>query len=174
MDLQRTMALLDRGKTDGPSKGYFTTVLPRVRQRLDEGESRHWYESPLALRFALPVGAAAITLFILLSLPLPFTESEAAHNPLQAAVRGSTPDELVDVVLDLMPLQPLSSSTTEGETSSLLGARILRGDHLLASGEHVSSPEGLALDGRMPEGLEQLSDAELEVLVQRLGERTTL
>jgi hypothetical protein len=173
-DLQRTMAMLDRQRTSGPSEIYFATLLPRVRQRLEREESRGLFGAPFVLRFALPVAAAAIALFILLSLPFPTAETEVSHNPLQAVVHGSTTDDLVDIVLDMMPLQPLSTPTVEGETSSLLGATILRGDHLLAGADQESPAEGLTFDSGMPAGLEQLSDADLEVLVQRLGERTTL
>jgi predicted anti-sigma-YlaC factor YlaD len=173
-ELQQTMAMLDRKRTSGPSEAYFATLLPRVRQRLERDESRNPFGAPFVLRFALPVAAAAIALFVLLSLPFPSAETQVAHNPLQAVMHGSTADELVDVVLDMMPLQPLSTPTVEGETSSLLGARILRGDHMLASAFQESPAEGLSFDGGMPDGLEQLSDADLEVLVQQLGERTTL
>jgi hypothetical protein len=126
------------------------------------------------MRLALPVGAAVLALFILLSLPFSGNETEPEPNPLQSVVHGSTADELVDVILDMVPLQPLSSTTAEGETSSMLGAGILRSEHLLADADEVSIAPDLTLDERMPEGLEQLDEEELESLMQRLGERTLL
>ncbi|MCX6144227.1 MAG: hypothetical protein NTZ35_13510 [Ignavibacteriales bacterium] len=172
--LRQTMEMLDSHGTAGPPSAYFTTVLPRVRERLEGEESRNLFSGPLLIRLALPIGAAALVLFILLSLPFPGTEAETGHNPLQAVMHGSTTDELVDVVLDMVPLQPLSSPTVEGETSSLLGVRVLRGDHLLAHADEVPFTEGFTQDEMMPEELEQLTEADLEALVQRLGERTLL
>jgi hypothetical protein len=89
-------------------------------------------------------------------------------------MNGSTTDELVDLVLDMVPLHPLSSPTVEGETSALLGVRLLRGEHLLADADEGSISQEFTMDERMPEGLEQLNEADLEALVQRLGERTSL
>jgi hypothetical protein len=172
--LRQTMEMLDGHEVAGPPSGYFTTVLPRVRQRLEGKESRNLFASPLLIRLALPIGAAALALFIVLSLPFPGPESETGHNPLQAVMHGSTTDELVEVVLDMVSLQPLSSPTVEVETSSLLGVRVLRGDHLLAQADEMPFNEVFTQDELMPGELEQLTDADLEALVQRLGERTLL
>jgi hypothetical protein len=172
-NVRQTMDLLKGHTVAPPPNGYFPTLLPHVRERLEGDGSRSLFGAPLLMRFALPAGAAAITLFILLSLPFPANETES-RNPLQAVMHGSTTDELVDIVFDLVPLQPLSTPTVEGETSSLLGARILRGDHLLASADEGGMNQELTLDERMPEGLEQLNEADLDALVLRLGERTTI
>jgi hypothetical protein len=172
--MRQTMEMLVNHATEGPPSGYFTTVLPRVRRRLEGEESRSFFSSPLLIRLALPIGAAALALFIVLSLPSPGTEAETGHNPLQAVMHGSTTDELVDVVFDMVHLQPLSSPTVEGETSSLLGARVLRGDHLLAHADEAMFADDFTFDGSMPEELNELSEADVQVLVQRLGEGTIL
>ncbi len=173
-ELRQTMEMLeDRGTAEPPS-GYFTTVLPRVRERLEGEESRNVVVNPLLTRLALPIGVAVLVLFIVLSLPFPGNEPEIGSNPLQAVVHGSTTDELVDVVLDMVPLQPLSSPTLEVETSSLLGVRLLRGEHLLANVNEASFAEDFTQDETMSDELEQLNEADLEALVQRLGERTVL
>jgi hypothetical protein len=174
VELRQTMEMLQSRRVEEPPSGYFTTVLPRVRERLERKGWRDFFANPLLTRLALPIGAAVMALFILLSLPFQANETESGHNPLQAVMHGSTTDELVDLVLDMVPLHPLSSPTVEGETSSLLGVRVLRGDHLLAYADEGSIAQDFTLDERMPEGLEQLNEAELEALVQRLGERTSL
>jgi hypothetical protein len=172
--LRRTMEALGNHQPSPPASGYFSTVLPRVRERLDQRGASRLFGSPLWLRLALPAAAAAIVLFILLSLPFPAVETESAQNPLQAVVHGTATDELVDVVFDMVPLQPLTTPTVENETSALLGARVLRSDHLLASADIDSIVPDLIVDERMPEGLDSLNDEELEALVQHLGERTTI
>ena len=173
-ELRHTMEMLDSHGAAEPPSGYFTTILPRVRERLEGEESRNVLANPLLTRLALPIGAAVLALVILFSLPYPADETETGRNPLQAVVHGSTTDELVDVVLDMMPWQPLSSPTVEGETSSLLGVRLIRGEHLLANTDEVSFAEDFTQDETMSEELEQLNEADLEALLQRLGERTTL
>ena len=173
-ELRHTMQMLDTHGTAEPPSGYFTSILPRVREQLEREESRNFFANPLLTRLALPIGAAVLVLVVLLSLPYPANETETAHNPLQDVMHGSTTDELVDVCFDMVPLQPLSSPTVEGETSSLLGVRLLRGEHLLANADEVSFAEDFTQDETMSEELEQLNEADLEALLQRLGERTTL
>jgi hypothetical protein len=173
-ELRQTMELLSRQRVAPPRSGYFSTVVPHVRERLEGKESRSLFGASLLMRFALPIGAAAIVLAILLSLPFSAVETEGSRNPLQAVMHGATTDEIVEIVFDSVPLQPLSTPTVEGETSSLLGVGILRGDHLLANADEGSSTPDITLDERMPEGLEQLNEADVEVLVQRLGERTMI
>ncbi len=172
--LRQTMEMLETQGTVSPPDGYFTTVLPRVRERLERKESRSIFANPLLFRLAIPMGLGALALFIVLSLPFPANEPEVAHNPLQAVMHGTTNDELVGVVLDMVTLQPLSSPTVEGETTALLGDRIFRGEHLLANADEAAYVGELTLDGSMPEELEQLNDADLDALVQRLGEGTPL
>jgi len=173
-ELRQTMEMLEARVPADPPSAYFTTVLPRIRERLEGKESRNVFVNPLLAKLALPIGAAVVVLFILLSLSSLVSESETANNPLQAVVHGSSTDELIDVVLDMMPLHPLSSPTLEVETSSMLGVRLLRGEHLLADVNEASFAEDFTLDETMSEELEQLNEADLEALVQRLGERTVL
>ena len=173
-ELCQTMEMLEARVTADPPSAYFTTVVPRIRERLEGRESRNVFVNPLLAKLALPIGTGVVVLFILLSLPSPVSESETASNPLQAVVHGSSTDELIDVVLDMMPLHPLSSPTLEVETSSMLGVRLLRGEHLLAGVNEGSFAEDFTLDETMSEELEQLNEADLEALVQRLGERTVL
>jgi hypothetical protein len=172
--LRQTMVMLTSRESSPPSSGYFSTILPHVRERIERKESGNLFGAPALTRFVLPIGAAAVVLVILLSLPFPSVETDSSRNPLQAVMHGVTTDELVDIVFDSVPLQPLSTPTVEGETSSLLGARILRGDHLLANADEGPPAPEITLDERMPEGLEQLNETDVEALVQRLGERTMI
>ena len=172
--LQRTMKMLESRKAGGPPNGYFTTVLPRVQERLDGEESPSIFAHPLISRLALPLCLAVMAIAILLSLPFPSNDAENAQNPLRAVMHGTPNDELVDVVLDMVSMHPLTSPTVEGETSSWLGARVLRGDHLLAHMDDLAFSEDPSIDQTLPEELEQLSDKDLELLVQRLGERTAI
>jgi hypothetical protein len=174
MELRQTMEMLEARGTVEPPGGYFATILPRLRDRLEREEPRNVFASPLLTRLLLPIGAAVLALFILLSIPFPGTESETATNPLQDVMHGSTTGELVDVALDMMPLHPLSSPTLDEETSSLLGVRLLRGEHLLVNVNDASVADGFTQDESMAEELDLLNESDLEVLVQRLGERTTL
>jgi hypothetical protein len=173
-ELQQTLEMLGGHKAPRVPDGYFSAILPRVRARLEGEESRSFYTHPLLTRLALPLGAAALVLLISLSVPFPAIETGSGANSLQAEIHGTTTDELVDVVFDMMQSQPLSSPTDEAETSSLVGLDLLRSEHLLANVDEASIAEDLMLNQSMLQELERLDHADLEILVQRLGERTTL
>jgi hypothetical protein len=156
-----------------PSETYFSTILPRVRQRLEKKEARPFFAHPLVTRIAMPIAAGALALLLLLRLPLSTHNADAERNPLQPVLQGIASDELVDIVLDQIHLQALNT-VGEGETSSLLAVPLLGGDQLLADAEHLTSIEAPILGGRVPESLDQLSDSEIDALVARLGERTMI
>lgn len=112
-------------------------------------------------------------LVILLSVPFAERSSEHEHNPLQSVVRGLEAGELVDIILDQADRQSLTTQG-ESETSAFLAVPFLRGDHLLASAGQFALIDEPILGSGMPEGLDQLSDSDVDVLVAQLGERTIL
>ena len=156
-----------------PSESYFSTILPRVRQRLEKKETRSFFVHPLVTRIAMPLAAGALALLLLVRLPLSTHNAEADHNPLQPVLQGIASDELVDIVLDQIHQQALNT-LGESETSSLLAVPLLSGDQLLADAERLSPVEAPILGGRTPESLDQLNDTEIDALVARLGERDML
>ena len=156
-----------------PADDYFSTVLPRVRQRLEKKNPGSFLAHPLVARFAVPLAAGAVMLVILLRVPFAERSSENEHNPLQPVVRGLETGELVDIILDQTNRQSLTTQG-ESETSALLAVPFLRGEHLLASTGQFSLTDEPILGLGMPEGLDQFSDSDVDALVAQLGERTTL
>jgi anti-sigma factor RsiW len=156
-----------------PADGYFATVLPRVRHRLEGKKRASFLAHPLVARFAVPLAAGAVMLVILLRVPFGERSSENEQNPLQPVVRGLETGALVDIILDQADRQSL---TTQGvsETSALLAVPFLRGDHLLTSSAQLSFADEPILGSGMPESLDQLSDSDVDVLVAQLGERAIL
>ena len=67
--LREAFAALRSQQIFPPSKVYFSTILPRVRQRLEEKEARPFYAHPLFSRILVPVAAGALVLFVLLRSP---------------------------------------------------------------------------------------------------------
>ena len=172
-ELRGTMSALRRAELKSPHDGYFTTVLPRVRERLDDrkGASKRW--SPLVTRFAAPLVAGALLLAIFLRSPLAVRDTAGEHNPLQPVVHGLEAEELVDMILDQVQHQTISSAG-ENETSALLAVPYFHSDHLLAGAEHLQLADESILDVGIQDNLDQLSASEVDVLVAQLGERTKL
>jgi hypothetical protein len=164
---------LDSFEVKPPYDGYFMTILPRVRERLQEKNSVSLLSHPLVTRFAAPLAVGALLLVILFRVPFALRDAEQEHNPLQPVVRGLETEELVDVILDQVHRQTISAQG-ENETSALLAIPLLRSDHLLAGTDQLWLPNESVLDVGLPEDLDQLSASDVDVLVARLGERTIL
>lgn len=173
-ELRKAFEELEAHQFSGPPDGYFTTVLPRVRERLEKKQAKPWYAHPLLIRIATPLAAGALALVLLTHVPLPVNDSEREPNPLQPVLVGVATEELVEVVLDQVHQQLLTTPLGESETSSLLALRVLGRDHLLADADPLSLTDDPVLGGGGPESLDQLSDSDIDTIVQRLGERTML
>ncbi len=172
-ELRETFQNLQAHRPTQPPHGYFTSVLPRVRERLED-DSRGWtLAHPLVTRLAAPLAAGLIILLVLIRVPFPSGDVAKDHNPLQPVLSNVDSEELLDLVLDQVHRQAFST-VGESEASSLLAVPILHSDPLLSDAQHMSLRDEPLLGAAMPEGLDQLSDSDVDVLVQRLGERAIL
>jgi hypothetical protein len=172
-ELQEAFISLEVHTADQPPHGYFSSILPRVRERLEENTSRSFLAHPLVTRLAAPLAAGLVIFLVMIHVPFPIGEAEREHNPLQPVLSNVDSEELLDIVLDQVHRQALNT-VGESEASSLLAVPILRSDHLLNDVQHLSMRDEPLLSTNLPEGLDQLSESDIDVLVQRLGERTIL
>ena len=172
-NLRSAFGHLESFEATPPHDGYFATVLPRVRERLQRGKPAPFLSHPFVTRFVAPLAAGALLLLILVRLPFALRDADRERNPLQPVVRDLETEELVDVILDQVHRQTISGQG-ENETSSLLAVPLLRGEHLLAGADQLSLSNESVLDVGMPETLDQLSASDIDVLVAQLGERTML
>jgi hypothetical protein len=173
--LQNTFTVLQASQPDSPTPSYFASILPRVRQRLEEQETIPFFSRPVFVRLLAPLAAGALAIVILLHLPIFQTGPEVAVNPLRSVVRGTTTEELAEAVLEHSRRQPLANGLSEGELSSLMAAHVLRGP--IISGTLDAQNGGLVepiFGTSITEAIEELSEEQLDLLLQRLGERTIL
>jgi hypothetical protein len=171
--LQEAFQHLKAYQTPPPDPGYFASVLPRVRERLEKRNPGSVLAHPLLTRFVLPLGAGALLLFMVFKLPMTLHQPEPDHNPLQPIVRGLDTEELVDIILDQMHHQMIAIQG-ESEASALLAVPLLQGEHLLSGTENLAMSEEPLLDVVMHETLEQMSSSDIDALVVGLGERNDL
>ncbi len=172
-DLRSAFSHLESFRATPPYDGYFTTVLPRVRERLQGKTTASFLFHPLLTRLAAPLAAGVLLLVILVRLPSVLREADREHNPLQPVVSGLNTEELVDMILDQTHRQTILSQG-ENETSAMLAIPFLRSEHLLAGADQLSLSNESVLDVGLPENLDQLSGSDVDVLVARLGERAIL
>jgi hypothetical protein len=172
-ELQEAFHSLGAHSPDQPPHGYFSSILPRVRERLEESKRGSFLSYPLVTRLAVPFVAGLVIFLVLVRLPFPIGDNAKEHNPLQPVFSNVDAEELLDIVLDQVHRQALNT-VGESEASSLLAVPILRSDHLLNDAQHLSMRDEPLFGNAMPEALDQLSESDVDALVQRLGERTIL
>ena len=159
LDELKDLAVMLRGvRPADPPTHYFNTVLPRLRERIAGKVDRK--EDPLIARFLAPLGALAIIIAVLLQVPL---KREA---DLRAVLDGLESDELAEVAIEqpeyqslyLIPsTESLASALPDGAISRKLAVTILtdNDDEALLS-------------------MTDLTDDEVKVILERMGERKIL
>ena len=172
-ELQEAFHNLEAHNPDQPPHGYFSSILPRVRERLEVSRRGSFLAHPLVTRLAVPLAAGLVIFLVLVRIPFPVGDNARDHNPLQPVLSDIDGEELLDIVLDQVHRQALNT-VAESEASSLLAVPILRSDHLLNDAQHISMRDEPLIGNPMPEALDQLSESDVDALVQRLGERTIL
>ena len=172
--LHRAFQAIAGSDLQSPSNAYFSGILPRVRERLEERESLSVFVRPFVMRFALPLAVGALMLVLLMHIPVRTNNGETAHNPLRPVLSGVDSEELVEIGLDQMHRQAFSAQLGENETSSFLAVPILSSKYFLADVDSSFVLEDPVLGNDIPGDLETLTDADLDMLVARLSERTSL
>ena len=154
-------ALQAETSPQAPPSHYFETVLPHVRERLDRSHQTSWIHSVIFTRVAVPL--AALALFVVLIARVPF-DSTSNNSVLRSMISSLSTEELTDAMvkqseLTLAPWssEALSELVPENAVTTKLAADIIE------SGD-VSAYQTLS----------DLSDKDIDLLLQRLGERNML
>jgi predicted anti-sigma-YlaC factor YlaD len=169
--LASAMASLSTLELQGPSNAYFTTIVPRLRERLVAPRRKSFLDTPLFERIFLPAVITAFIGFIFISIPTGTSERSDLRQSLQPIVRELTQDELIQLESDSQFGITGAAHDTFG--GFLLDERLTNGptvptsvlNDALAGGEVDEAVSGL---------MENLPEEELEAVVQQLGERTVV
>lgn len=174
-ELQEVFAALENEKLAAPPPDYFSTFRARLRQRL-EGTSRHrtslW--RPLLVRFALPVAAGVVGIALLLQIPLMTNGVQLSTTKGTSDLSQFSAQELLHAYVEhgrFQPVAPLPPQQTLEELipNKAVGNSIAK--ELYGTSDIVS--EGFKVVPA-PQLIADLSEREVDVLLERLGERTIL
>ena len=126
-------------------------------------------------RLALPLAAAAVALVLLIRFPMNPETAGSALNAMKVAVDGLSSDELAQAVLAEARQHPFVSSLGDHELAAAVPDKIVE-QHLFTKEfySQVSEVAGPLFDVTPSQTIEGLSDSEVDALLQRLAERTTL
>jgi hypothetical protein len=173
-ELEGVFTFLDEQASPAVSKAYFGTILPKVRERLEEQRTKRWSLNPLVSRVLMPLSAAAVTLIMLWHTSI-FTESPVDDNPLQAVVGSATPDEIAQIVQDQYPMQDWSVLNSNIISRALASDRFVKEELIKeALTSESTSPFNIIADISPQQFFVDLDDSEVDEVLQGLSKMEIL
>ena len=158
---------LDIDKLRHAPPGYFSTVLPNVRARIDAEKS---LPAPKRIpEFVFPAAAIALAVMVILTLNLPWQESAQGPESISQAIGDIPADVLADALVD----QADRAGVSDGSAMDVITDE--RFDREIVN-TLTSDPSALGELEASSEALwpTDLSETEVTVLLQRLSEREVL
>jgi hypothetical protein len=172
--LKQAFEAVASSRTSIPPEAYWTNFLPRLHDRLSDGRKTGRELAPLVNKFLLPSAGLVVTI-LLLSLTGVVPEPKRSLLAERQLVRQMDTTEFYQLAeSSLDPLFPESSSRLEAllpqgdETRRAINSLIAP-----SSDEVVQLREGGVRD-LTDTGLDDLTDEEMELVLQRLGSGGTL
>lgn len=168
-ELERTFATIGLEHRIEVSPYYFGSILPRVRQRLEEkqGISRMW--NPIVTKLAVPA-LTAVLAFVLLShirLSVPSADQE---NPFKAIAGSATPEEFADILREQSSSSEWNAIQTKAASHVLMNETFVKRQLVR---EALAGPSSSALGDiaelSSQQLLTDLGESDVDEILQRLG-----
>ncbi len=171
-EIRRTFTALHQSTANDVPASYFSSVLPRVRQRIDQRSRDVWSDHPLITRILLPTGAAALLIALLWLVPL--RNNAVGHETsLQAVVDSASSEEIAEILQQDIPSHEWKSFSDTVITGALaddqfVGRRLVQE----ALANEANSPFELFSDVSPQQMLSSLDEKETAQILQRLNTET--
>jgi hypothetical protein len=172
--LKETFQALEVSEASVPSAAYWTNFLPRLNERLREvgrtkQERIHW-----VTKFLVPAAGLVVAVVMIARIEI-VPGSNGSLSEVRRVVEqmdSSEVERLAAASSDL--LFPESSSRLEATLSRDDEARRAINSFIATSGDEELQLRETSLHGTAETGLEDLTDEEMEAVIQRLESRGTL
>ncbi len=160
-DLKSALDKLQEYRSATPSSHYFATILPRVRQRLEQRPSFHITISPLVTRLAMPLAAAMLAVTLLVRVQI----GTNILFPQNGTSISLSSEEISELWLTFLHEDVLSAIPSSAIEEHLL-QKVLTEESIIPSYTVSGVPTRELLKG--------LDEKEVEELLQRLGGKSIL
>lgn len=166
-ELRPVFSRLDTTRSLDTPPGYFSTVVPNLRARIDAARSVRSLK-PMA-EFALPAAGLALVVIVLLTVGIPWKESTSGPEAISQAI-GDVP---ADVLADALADQADRAGISDGSLLDVISDERFDREIVKAL---IDDPSALNDLESSSETLwpTDLSETELTTLLQRLSEREVL
>jgi hypothetical protein len=168
--LQMATSLIERESKSAVPAGYFNTVLPRVRTRL-ESNSAEYFWNPLIGKVALPLATAILAIAIFWRIPSTISTVQM-ENPLKSLIQSNTTEELNSLFSYESETSLWSHSDQSLLTNVLSNERFLKNQLVKEALE--SHPMSIFADGAelsSQQLLKNLDEVDVEEILQQLANK---
>ncbi len=161
-------SIADHSTGDVP-KGYFPSILPRIRERLDRRRSTPWIQHPLVSRIVLPLGAAIIVAALVWQIPV-YRPSAGNQYQLSAVVDSATPEEMAEIMQANVSNHDLNSFNNAIMSGVLADERFVNSELVReALASEPTSPFNVYADVSSQQFLDDLHESDVDDVLQKLG-----
>jgi hypothetical protein len=172
--LKEMFEVLERSETSAPSAAYWASFVPRLHERLSEKRRAKEELAPWMYKFLIPAAGLIVTIFLVARIEI-VPEPKRSLSEMRKLVEQMNASEfqrLVETSSD--PLSPESSSHFEVSLSRDEEARRAINLLIAASSDEVDQMREVNLHGLTETSLEDLTEEEMETVIQRLESNRTL
>ncbi|MGD0038068.1 MAG: zf-HC2 domain-containing protein [Bacteroidota bacterium] len=170
-ELSATDAVLKRNHSTAPTSVYYSTILPRVRERIFFHKRSIWDYSYGTVKIFIPIAVSILLVFFLIRIPTESSSEAAQTEALHQAVKDLDEDEIVQAVekeyagLSISPNQEVAAA---GVAEHLQGDRFLKS----AISKQIENEEVTEMD---IEGMiSDLDGEQVDQVLSGLSERNIL
>jgi hypothetical protein len=162
---------LQHSQKVSPSSAYYSTILPRVQERLMGHRDSVWSDRKITSRLILPLAVSALLLILLIRIPSDSSYNNEQTDALFQAVKDYSADDVVQAVSNEYAG---SSVLSNSEVFSEGVAENLQGDHFIREAllKQIESEEIVDMD--IDGVLSGLNREQADQLLSKLSEREML
>jgi anti-sigma-K factor RskA len=167
--VREVLASIESAGVDSVPKAYFSSILPRVHQRLDRRKHFEWSKNPFLNKVILPLGAVIVVAVVLWRIPFA-SVGMINENPMMAVLDSATSEDFAEIVQDNIPSQELSSFNAMVISHALTNDRFFRRELVQeALASETTSPFDVFSDVSPQQVLSDFDESQTNEVLQRLG-----
>jgi hypothetical protein len=173
-ELKETFASIGLGRNAAVPASYFSSILPRVHERLEQRQRSRWMISPVVEKIALPLGAAIVIAILAWNVP-GLKTSIRTEGSLATVMDSASPSEIAEIIRNDIPSQDWSSFTDALIAHALANDKYVQQELVEeALTSEVTSPFNVYADVSPQQFLNGLDEPEANTVLQQLGQRKSL
>lgn len=167
------VALEAAGRGEVP-QSYFSSLVPRIHRRLDEGKRVAWNKNPVFSKLVVPLAAGILLSILVWHLPTSSVPT-VEQNPLLAVVDSSTAEDLADIVRNNIPSQDLTAFNVMVFSNAMIDDQFVHREIVQeALASEITSSFNVFADVSPQQVLSDFDESQTNEMLQQLGHMETL